>query len=541
MTLKSLIKSISWKEWLAVAVAAAVVVAVTAVPPLVGYLVGVQRGLEWNGLQVFAPGDFGVYLSYIEQGRSGTPYMANLFTAEPAYPVFNLFWFSVGQLSWLTGYSALVAFHVARSLLILPLLAVAYLALAYFLPRRSERLAGFLMLAFGSGVGLYFAPFFEGSVQTLTGHEWPIDLWVAEANVFTSMSYSPHFAASWLFFIAAALLLAIALKYGRLRYGAVGGAAALVLFSFHPFHAPTLYLVGLLYLSAARKFRTRDDARSWAAYALFVLVSVPAVLYHYLIIRFGDFGRQALEANVCVTPSPWHVAIGFGVLCVLAPVGLWLARRRGAEIRQVLFPAVWIIAAVVLAYSPLTFQRRLLEGLQFPLVVLAAPAAVMVVRSLRSRIPVASALVACAVFLALMLPSSFAAVTRNVDMYLTDEPPIAYFAADRSAALAWIRDNTSPDAAFLSVMPSGYHVAGWATRRVYAGHWVNSGDIRRKLEEARKFFIEMDDVDRVGFMVGNGLQYVFYGPDERTLGELRESGPFERVFRQGDIEIFRLR
>lgn len=541
MNFSKLIKSISRREWLTVGVVSALAALVSAVPPLVGHLLGASRGLEWTGMQVFAPGDFGVYLSYIEQGRAGLPFMKNLFTADPAYPVFNILWFSVGQLAWLSGLSAIAAFHAARTLLIPVLLVSVYVAVAYFLPKTRDRMAAFLMLAFGSGVGLYFAPFFAGSVPTLSGHEWPIDLWVAEANIFASMSYSSHFVASWLLFIVAALFLAMAIDGRDPKYGMIAGAAALILFSFHPFHAPTLYALGFVYLLAERKFRKREDAASWLAYALFVLISAPAVLYHYLISVYGDFGREALAANVCLTPSPWHLLIGFGAFMVLAPAGLALVRARKAEMRQVGFLVVWALVCLTLVYSPLSFQRRLLEGMQFPLAVLAAPAALAFLKWCKSRLRVSQIMCAAILFIVLLLPSSFSVIARNLDIYIRNEPPLVYFLPDRSSALEWIRTSTEPDAAFMSDASSGYHIAGWAFRRVYVGHWVMSGDMMAKMEDARRFFGEMDDGERQRFMLGNGLQYVFFGPDERAFGEFVESEAFLLIYGSGDIEIYRLR
>jgi len=541
MTFRELVKSVSGREWLAIDIVAAIVVALTAIPPLVGWLFGVQRGLEWTGMQAFSPGDLGVYLSYIVQGKAGAPFMINLFTTEATVPVFNILWFSVGQLAWMFSLAPLVAYHAARLILIPVFLAVSYLAISFFLSGRSERFAAFLMLAFGSGLGLYAAPLFFGSASSLGGQEWPIDLWVSEANAFASMSYSPHFVASWLFFLLAVLWLVLAFDSGKVRYGAIAGAAALVLFSFHPFHAPTLYALGFVYLLATRKFRGQEARRSWSAFAIFVALSAPAVLYHYVISTYDTFGREALAANSCLTPAFWHVLIGFGALVLLALVGVALARSRRADLRQTAFLVVWVLVCLALVYSPLTFQRRLLEGLQFPLAVLAAPAALAIVRRLKTRFPFAGILLAAALFVVLMLPSSFSVIARNIVMYAQDKPPIFYLSADRSVAFDWIRANTPDDAAFMVDVQSGYLIAGWADRRVYVGHWANSGDVAAKREDVRRFFAELDDLGRERFMRANRMQYVFVGPGERALGGLSETGRFEMVYSIGEIEIFRLR
>jgi hypothetical protein len=541
MKLKELIQSISRNEWLIVAAFSVLVMVITAIPPVFGYLNGVQRGLEWTGVQFFAPGDFGVYLSYIEQGRDGMPYMKNVFTTEAAYPVFRPFWFSVGQLAKLAGLSAVAAFHTARLALIPLLLAVTYLAISFFLPKKRDRLAASGILAFGSGLGLYFAPFFADVPSSLSGHEWPIDLWVAESNLFSSMSYSPHFVVSWMLLILAALLMVMSIEGRNIRYGALAGTAGLLLFSFHPFHAPTLFALGFIYLLVAGKFKKKSDLRSWLAYLVFALMSGPAVLYHYLIIRYGDFGQQALDANVCLTPSFWHVIIGFGVVAVAAPFGWWMSKKGKCEIRHVAFLAVWVIVGIALLYSPLTFQRRLLEGLQFPLVLLAVPAIVATYDRLKKSWPFHLPLAMAMMFVVLFLPSSFSAISRNLLVTAENKPPIFYMTEDERAAIEWIEENTSGDSSFLASMSSGYLIAGWSYRHVYVGHWVNSGDIIGKQSDVRRFFTEMDDKERKTFMLGNVLDYVWYGPDEAVIGEFIPGDIFEEVFVSGTTRVYRLK
>ena len=80
MNLTELFRSITRREWLVVAAAAFVMLLLTSFPPLYGWLVGLSRSQEWNGLQIFSPGDFGVYLSYVRQARGGAFFLENLFS-----------------------------------------------------------------------------------------------------------------------------------------------------------------------------------------------------------------------------------------------------------------------------------------------------------------------------------------------------------------------------------------------------------------------------------------------------------------------------
>ena len=549
MNLTELVKSITRREWLVVAAVALVLTLLTSFPPLYGWLVGLSRGQEWNGLQFFSPGDFGVYLSYINQARGGAFFLDNIFAVgEPTVPVVNLLWWSVGLLARLTSLGPVAAFYVARSLSVLPLAAACYLAVSFFLRRRTERLVAFLLLMFGSGWGALAAPFLNETGPSIS---WPIDLWVPESNLFASQIYSPHFVVSWTLLILSMLLLAVAYESGRSRYGLLAGLVALLLFEFHPFHAPTLYAAGFFGWLTLAAFR-RDGAvwRRLTAFVLFVAVSFPAVAYHYLLLNGdGRLTREIAAANVTLTPGWPYVLLGFGLPLILAPVGLFLCRRNGSP-RLAGLLAVWALSHLVLSYLPFSFQRRFLEGAEFPLGILAVPVVVLAVGRLIKTIRMFGRSIVPAIglflFLFLFLLSAFAS---SIDIYASILQPYrhgsfpnVFFSSDESTVLDWIRENTSDDASFIGSGVSGYLIAGWTGRRVLFGHWVNSGDMERRQSEIEEFFGRSDEAERVEFMQSLGLTHIFVGTRERAAagGEFVIGRSFRQVYASGGFEVYEL-
>jgi hypothetical protein len=539
-SLSGIISSITSQERWVVIGAAAVVAVIGVIPPLCAAWLANRNGMEWTGRQYLAPGDLAVYLSYIAQAKSGHLLFENFASTERLTPVLNILWLKVGWLAWLLDLSPLTAFHAVRTLCIFPLAAVVYCSLAYVFRRPTERIVGFLVFMFSSGVGLYAIPLLRAAKVTGESYDWPIDYWVAESNGFMTMLYSPHFVASLTLIIATAVLLLIALDAESIAYGALAGATALVLFQFHPFHAPTLYLLAFLALllrTCAKGIRPRQ----WLAAGLFYALSAPSVAFHYWLTHWSPNAAFMLQNNITKTPSPLYLLIGFGVVVPLAAFG-WIASKdekilsRGH--RQ--FFAVWAFAQCWLVYSPLVFQRRLLEGLQFPLVVLAIPAIVGIMQ-LRAFKKIAGAVSLTLLAPALFLPTTFSTVQRSIEAAnpAGDHDGLFFFRHDESEALAWIRAHAEADAVILCSMGTGNDVIGWGERRTYVGHWANTIDSSTKMAEVADFFGHMTDAHRAEFVRGRGITYVVVGPAERTLGEAHLRGPaFTLRFASGSWEVY---
>jgi hypothetical protein len=542
MTIGESIKSISRKEWRGVGWLTLTAIVFSSVPALFAVFVGWSRGLEWRGLLQLSPGDLAFYLSSIQQAKTGHLFFENLFTVEAVTPTLNFFWWLVGRMAAVFSLSPLLAFQLARIALIPVFAVVVYGAISFFFSAIRERFMAFILMLFGSGFGLYFAPLFESNQSTTATYAWPIDLWVSEANGFMSLVYSPHFIAAWILILLALTMLLSAFRSGQSLYALLAGVAALFLFQFHPFHAPTLYLTPfffLCFLALTGNFRWRD----WFNFFLFVIISFWSFAYHVFYFWHDEFFRRQLTASPMLTPAPIYLLIGFGLIVVLAPLGFWLTRRQ-TPFHNRLFLLVWIVTTSWLVYSPLSFQRRLLHGLEFPLVILSVPAILVGwdwLRRKHGRMIVNYRLWVVSLFFIFCLPSTFAVLLGGCRALLKNQPPIFYFTPNQRQALNWISQNTPVAAAFMSSFEHGNEIVGWAGRRVFVGHWSNSGDLPVKNENVRRFFFEFNDRQRAEFLRHKGIDYVFVDSTERPQGKWSESSIFERVFYAGNIELYRLR
>ncbi|MFC1702913.1 hypothetical protein ACFLZO_00410 [Patescibacteria group bacterium] len=513
--MKDLKAHISRREWKTVVVVSILAMLISSIPMLAGMVVAAVDGTHWLGVTAFAPGDMAAYLASIAQAGDGTFLFSNLFTTENLAPTLDIFWLTVGQLARVPGISSLVAFHVFRILLIPLFVSATFVCISCFLSSPRKRIVALLLFTFSSGIGVYFSGLFTqrgfGGV-----YEYPIDLWVAESNPLMTMIHSPHFVASFTLLIAVAALLYRALERSSYRTGVLAGIAALALFQFHPFHAPTLFAVAGVFV-IIRKWR---DPASWRILLIFMTLSSPAVIYHFMRLHADSVSESMLAANLTITPHPLHLLLGFGMLWVLAVIGI-VTSRKTMQKDAWLFLVTWLVVQLVLVYSPLTFQRRLLEGLFFPLAVFGATGVVVIYERMKGMRWISEAVrngsgVALAVIL--LLPSSAFAVMRNIDLFVVNDPQIFFVTDDESEAMRWIDDNLGAVDVIAATFGSGNRIAGWSGRRVYAGHWVNTIDAESKDVELNWLFSSHDVEAQRAFMRAKGITHVYIGERERVLG-----------------------
>jgi len=261
-----------------------------------------------------------------------------------------------------------------------------------------------------------------------------------------------------------------------------------------------------------------------------------------------------LGTNVTETPSFVHVLTGFGVIGVLAAVGWWRERTPSSLLpTHRAFLGLWALTHLCLAYAPFALQRRLLQGLAFPLAVLAAPALLAAAKALGFRAKGTRNNDALLVLgaIAVLLPSTATAFIRAIGSAtvpdgivregVVTEENASFFGADEAAALAWLRAETAPDAIVLALPDTGNGIAGWAMRPVHVGHWANTIDIGRKHAETVAFFgLAATSQERVSYVARNGIDFVWVGRRERALGgDAFATDPgFEVVFSIGTVAVY---
>ncbi|HCB49740.1 MAG TPA: hypothetical protein DEP47_09495, partial [Chloroflexi bacterium] len=73
------------------------------------------------------------------------------------------------------------------------------------------------------------------------------------------------------------------------------------------------------------------------------------------------------------------------------------------------------------------------------------------------------------------------------------------------------------------------------------GHWAETIDWDRQLDQTIRFYDgKTDDKWRQEFLNSNEISYVWYGPQERWLGDFApvKAGYLAPIYSAGEVEIF---
>jgi hypothetical protein len=368
---------------------------------------------------------------------------------------------------------------------------------------------------------------------------FPIDLWVPEAFAFFSLLSNPHFPLAMALMLVA--LMGVVWPASGVRRWLVPGLAALALVLVQPLGLIPLYVTLAFYLV----LRTWLD-RKWPPAGLTAaigvgLFSVPVLLYGYWIYTTNPAMSAWGAQNVTPAPRVVDLALGYGLVGLLAILGGVVAVRSRDQGALALL--TWSIVALVLVYVPFALQRRFLTGLGIPLAILAviglsrwlSPK----LSNARARLAGVSAVGISALgslFLLLVLISGVLNQQGQPDHFAR-----LYLSLDEAAAMRWLLTNAQ-DEIVIAAPRTGMWLPGRSGVRVFAGHPFETIDAEVKNAQAEAFFRgEMPDEEWQRLKERYHVRYVFVGPAEQALGgggdHLRGPAP---VFNQGEVSIYYL-
>ncbi len=520
-------------RWIVVATLA--LVALAAVPELLGRLVALPSGtLPYIGA------DTGVYYSYIEQVRQGHMLLRDVFTTEAQPAGFlNIFWLAVGLVARLADLGPEIVYPLTRLLFIpVAVCAVVFAVRTFLDDARERRLALFLVL-FGAGFGAWWVVLRALLGMAPAGEALPVDLWVPEATLLLSALYSPHFLASF-----AALVATIAGAYRFARQPswmrlALPASLLLLLGQFHPYYVPlAVGIVGIGCLALRPTGR-----RFWTLLGGAVLCAACGVLgmIPYGWLSLHDLTTILRNATNRTPVTDWGaMLVAGGAFLPLAFAGIWRGRKTRTPAWT--FTVVWLAVQVAAVVVPIPWQRKMTEGLIVPLAMLGAKPALGLGRAILARMPrlaLMRPMLTVAAFFFVFAASSAMNVLSLSAAYLTPLP--TWLPTDDRAAIAWMRERLPADAVVVATAQRANGVAAFTGRMVYAGHWSETIGIDEKLAAldwlgngAR------DDVARLRFLRSEHVGFVMIGSRERALWswDPAEGEGFRQIWRQGDVAVY---
>jgi hypothetical protein len=525
---------------------ALLVLSLTSLPYLLGYYLSSPE-MHFGGF-VIAVEDGNSYIAKMGQGARGEWLFHLPYTSEDhKEALLFIFYLLLGKLARISGLSLVTTFQLARLVLASFLLITIYVFISFFTPWRALRRISFLLCCFSSGLGWLLI---TCGLPSLFG-DMPIDFWVPDAFAFLVVFTFPHLSLSQTLLLGIFLLALLAFESDEWRFSLLASFMGLAVSLIHPYTLPVVGTVLGSYVLATGKKRGRSVWMQVKHLAVMTLPSAPYLVYTLYIFTAWPAFRAWREQSYTLSPHPLHYILGYafvGLLAVPAIVHLW-----GRKSERGLLLLCWIAVTVLMLYFPLKIQRRLIEGFQIPLCILASlgltryvlPAVTRsgltsnLTRFQRYTRPKLRRFVTTAIIL-LTIPSNLLLIATSLIQVSRLSPPIFHEGMELEA-MDWLAAHTQPSDIVLSSYEVGNYIPVRAGNRVFLGHGPETIHAEEKGDIVRRFFqAQTSDAYREEILRRYNIAYLFHGPAEKALGDFQPATRLylEEAFANGRYTIY---
>jgi len=530
-----------------------IVIVITSLPYLYGFLVTPPNSV-FIGNGLFNPHDNHVYYSYIEQVKAGRYFLKDVFTAEQQTPFLNIFWLALGLMAKIFALSPISTFHLARILLI-PLLFYALFKFAdwYFasdLQKERKIKLALILFSVNTGFGGFLAIFYNRNLL-------PLEAWWPEAFVSLSSYASPHFIASWILLIASIFFLFRSINNDGVKNAnwnvIAAGLSGLILTQFHTFYLALLIPLSIaifFYFASEKSKNLKDIFLKITIYNLFFL---PIIIYYFFLLKDTVMKERLFNAAMLTTNNLFIVFFAFGFVSILAFSNIiWLFFKKEQTIKQTMI-IIWTIIAPLLLFAPIPFQKRLIEGWQFPLILLAVGPIIRIADIIKQKTSLGNSYNRTLFFLFFITPAltiffSAFAVYHSDDVFIRQ----VYLPKNLHHALTWLKTKGNYDEVVLGHLLTSISAAFLADKTIYAGHKFETINIKQKLALLEKFFAtettKMETTKKeqlnktafiMDFLTQNRIKYIVWGPYEKNINfQPQTKNYFKEIYNQDGVVIY---
>ena len=472
------------------------------------------------------------YLAKMKQGADGSWLFSLPYAAEPGPGtflfVYHLF---LGHLSRWTGIPTIVLFHVARIIAAALMFLLVYVLFQATLPERRARRSALLLTLFGSGLGWLTAPLFN--LQ-------PSDLMIPESIPFLIAYGNAHFPLAAAALLGGILVILLLQDRPGLRL-ALALLCGTIIGAVLPFSALSLFAAGFtLYIWEATLYFRKNGAgalKQWwfpnlAPILGLVAGAAPWLLYDFWVSRAHPVISAWNLQNQTLSPPPLNYILGYGLVLILAVVGIW--RTKPAQTKEGRLLLAWLVSGVILLYIPVPFQRRLSLGLFFPMAALAGLGWVSLTAKLsRSHL-------LTVILILLVMPSNLLVMSAGLLGVAQGEPAVIHY-GDELPAYQWAADNLPQGSLILAAPTTGNRIPAFASLRVLYGHPFETPDAdaqKQKVEELFNFGGSATSGRQT--LIDGGIEYVFYGPREQEIGNPAWLAELEMIGEFGEVRLYKV-
>ncbi|HJW84125.1 MAG TPA: hypothetical protein VJ754_07460 [Anaerolineae bacterium] len=489
------------------------------------------------------PDDVSAYIAALRQGADGDWLYQPTFSPETITPRLTyLPYMLAGKLFHIAGGAPTLWFHILRIVAgSLALLGVVFWVRQCLPDQRTQRTAWFLVV-FGGGMGWLFVPFLVADPALLP------DLYTPEWTTIMALLGLPHFALG---LSLQAVLLGCAIRMTTTPRGlrwAIGAAlAALGLGLTYPFNILVVVIVIGVYLIVLAARSRRVPWRAWLHGAL-VLAPLALLSFYYGITSRSDpYWDLLYVANNVIPPPPvGGVLIGFGLIGMLAALGVW---RWLQHTNNWLVP-IWMIVNLVALYLPVTFSGRFAFGLIVPVATLAAVGLEHVVLPWLQRTRFFDRFARLTptpydslrrIVILLTIPSTLVVVLSTLRTVTVQRDFPYYLPAGELQAVQWLAEHTQKTDLTLAYYPIGNYLPRVIDGKVFLGQRFLTLHLDDKLEMLEQFWHAGASPEwRAAFLREWGITHIYQGQYERGLMMGEVIPPGKIVYQRNGVTIYRV-
>ena len=461
---------------------------------------------------------------------------------------FSICWGLFGQLGGLLRLSPLQIFQVIRWFSVLLLLGAFGWVSDSLIEDRWLRKLTIILFGLGGSVGAWLFLLGRKGLGDATLIRIAADLW-SPIHPFFSIAFVPHFpfALGWFLLANGAWLSGERTKKKFLYF--VSGICLVISGLTHPYEMLTFggTLLGATFL---RKIQKRKIGQS--LWSLVPFVGILGITGYYFWLTHFHPGFRAWRNNFTGFRPVWVILLGGGPVLWLGLAELFCLfnRLRILDVKeQWLF--VWGTLSIILLYAPfLPFAFSFSTCLLLPHYFLTARWLSRRMQQKESMIKAGSVVVTSflsvtSFFLlweAFMLPKT--TFSRHLFVGKNSELDPIFIPLPVKEAMVWFGHHAVKDTVVLGAWETLIQIPAYADTYVLVGHKDLSSNRERKKEDIATFFDSQTSNNwRKAFLDRWKIDYLFYGPKEKALGNLLpETLPFlHPLYSKDGVSIYGVR
>ena len=116
--------------------------------------------------------------------------------------------------------------------------------------------------------------------------------------------------------------------------------------------------------------------------------------------------------------------------------------------------------------------------------------------------------------------------------------PLLYQTREEALGLRWLETETPSHALILAAPGTGLIIPAFSGRQVIYGHPFETVRAEAEKQVVLGFFQTMTEDEAHTFIIERGVDYIFFGPRERAVGDLPITQGLELAFEAGGVQIY---